>query len=74
MNENQSELLDYIKKLSDDNFIYLTLLGYSLALMQSFKGNIEEHRMNDYDRDSYEWYKNAITNVVYLKKPPPPML
>jgi hypothetical protein len=61
------------KKIVDDNYMFITLLGYSLAILHKFESYADENMIDTYDKASYQWYKDAITNLIYLKKPPPPM-
>jgi len=58
-----------IKQLCDDNFTYVTLLGYANALIIDLKKCSEHY----HELPKIEWFLKAIENKLYLKIPIPPM-
>ena len=64
---------DGVQKLIDKNFQLVTILGASLPIMQAMMDSIPWDGLPSNCLKSYEWYKKAIENVVYLGKPLPPM-
>lgn len=58
----------HIKELIDKNFILFTLMGFAVSLLiDAFKNRPES------DKDKYYWFLNAVENIVYHNKPPPPL-
>jgi hypothetical protein len=60
---------DQIKQLCDDNFRICMLLGYATSIIMDYK------RLDTYhdNTDKCDWFFQAIQNVVYEKKPLPPI-
>lgn len=53
-----------INKLINCNQRLLILLGYATSMLFECENNI--------NKKQFEWFKQAIENVVYLDKPLPP--
>lgn len=60
-NETISELINFNSKIC-------TLLGMTSALLFEIKHNLPQS-----EHWKFEWIDDAIQNVIYLKKPIPPM-
>lgn len=61
-----------IQAIIDKNYTFLILLGYSMGLLHNLKEYIP-HPLADDDQKKFDWFHEALTNVVYLNKPMPPM-
>lgn len=73
MDENVTKLLEYINKLNNDIYIYILLLGSSTAILETLLSCSDVELLDSHERKMIQWYKEAITNLIYLKKPIPPM-
>ena len=60
---------DQVKQLCDDNFRILTMLGYAAALIMDYR-KLPNHI---HQKEKCDWFLQAIQNVVYEKKPLPPI-
>jgi hypothetical protein len=58
-----------IEQLINMNYRVLTLLGMATSIIMDYK-NLSAYHDNS---AKCNWFMDAITNVVYLNKPIPPM-
>lgn len=62
-----------IDEIINQNNQFLILLGYSLSLLNHAERNLKLYCEDDEKfNEQHKWYKEAINNIVYLKKAPPP--
>ena len=62
-----------IQDILDMNGNLLAILGFSFAVITSYHDKIGKSKLTDQDIKNYEWYAQAIENLIYLKKPVPRM-
>ena len=60
-----------LEDIVDMNGNLLAMLGFSCAVITSFRDKIEKSKLTDRDIGNYDWFLEAFENLIYLKKPMP---